>query len=144
MLERSTAHDDLARWILDREISTPEGAIEAVAQRACQKLYTRLASLITMAGTQAFLDRALHMARAEFPSLDGLRAGSSPDTCLDGIDEALRGLGPEEAREVLVSVFANLIELLVTFIGEHLTLHVVRDIWPDAPLARARRQEEPA
>ena len=51
-----------------------------------------------------------------------------PDGTLDGLD----GL-PHDA-DAGTSIVARLLELLVTFIGEPLTLRLVRDAWPDAPV----------
>jgi hypothetical protein len=41
-----------------------------------------------------------------------------------------------------IILVAHLLELLVTFIGETLTLQLVRDIWPDASINRANPSTE--
>jgi hypothetical protein len=61
---------------------------------------------------------------------------------LEGIAQSQEAGAAEEAGLVLV---AHLLELLVTFIGEPLTLRLVRDKWPDASMDRAdlRTEEKP-
>ena len=49
----------------------------------------------------------------------------------EAIEENQEASAAGEAGMVLV---AHLLELLVTFIGAPLTLHLVRDKWPDATL----------
>ncbi len=66
----------------------------------------------------------------------------------DGTLAGLDGLGHDQevgaSGEVGVVVVAQLLHLLVTFIGEPLTLHLVRDAWPDAsfPAMNAECGEE--
>jgi hypothetical protein len=130
------AHQELAGWLLAREIGARDGLgaeVEA-AEMVCRKLSRRLAKLVTPAGSQALLARALRLARADFPFLEGVRLGSSPETCLEGLREAAGGVEPAQAREGAVGVLASLWGLLATFIGDELTLRLVRDVWPDARL----------
>lgn len=137
------AHADLARWILDQQIGESDrDNVAPAAQAVCAALYGRLTPLVTASGSQAFLTRSLHMAQEQFPFLAGLRGGSSPDDCLDGLGEALQDVDPEEAYEALASVIANMIELLATFIGEDLTGRILREQWPNAPLLPGRQVVE--
>ena len=131
----TVAQRDLARRFLAEEIGhrqDPE-ALPAAGEQVFQKLCVRLAKLVTATGSHALLARALYLARAEFPFLAGVRAGTVPDTCLDGLRESLQGVEPAQAGDGLVAVLTNMIGLLVTFIGEDLTLRLVRDVWPGAP-----------
>jgi hypothetical protein len=129
------AQRELALWLLEDgmgDARDPEALLDA-ADGACQKLYRRLAKLVTVVGYQALLSRALHLARGEFPFLDGVRAGAPEGDCLDGL------------RAALTSVLANVIELLTIFIGDDLALRLVRDIWPNAPYGgTSPRQSEEA
>ncbi len=100
------------------------------AVRVCEKLRI---SLIRFAGSDGFtslLRRSLALARAEVPSLD--RVTVNPDCSMEGLKElTAEGDGGVDAA---VSLTAHLLGLLVTFIGEPLTLRIVRDAWPDAEL----------
>ena len=76
------------------------------------------------------LSRAVHLARPEFPFLEAVRAGR--DGCLDGLDEALRGVEVSGADQALLKVLTSLLDLLGSFIGEELTLVLVAEVWPDS------------
>ena len=52
----------------------------------------------------------------------------------DGSLEGFEGAGRNQDAEPGVAVLGHLIAMLVIFINEPLTLHLVRDAWPDAPL----------
>ena len=78
------------------------------------------------------LSRALHLARPEFPFLEGVRAGH--EGCFDGLEETLRGVDAGVADKALLTVLTSLIDLLVRFIGEELTLRLVGEVWPDLAL----------
>ncbi len=51
----------------------------------------------------------------------------NPDGSLDGLNE----LHEEYSAEAGITLIAQLLELLVTFIGENLTVRLVLDVWPD-------------
>jgi hypothetical protein len=133
------AHRELARWLLAREVDHHREPIDlaAAAEAACRKLGHRVARLVTFVACQALLARALHLARRDFPFLEGVRPGPSPDVCLEGLAERLRGVEHARATEGLAAVLANVLGLLATFIGDEITMRLVRDAWPDARLGGA-------
>ncbi|PZR99203.1 MAG: hypothetical protein DLM70_15780 [Chloroflexi bacterium] len=126
---------DLARVLLTMEMGdqTSLAALPAAAERAFQKLCRLLAELVTRTGCQALVARALHLTRFEFPFLAGVRATTNRDVPLEGLQESLGDVEPAHAHEGLVLLLANLIALLVTFIGEGVTLRLLADVWPDMP-----------
>ena len=129
------AQRELALWLLEEEMGPVRGseALLDATEHACQKLGRRLARLVTVVGYQALLSRALHLARGEFPFLDGAQAGATEADCFDGLRATAGGIEPAILHAGLATVLANLIGLLMTFIGEDLALHLVRDVWPEAP-----------
>jgi hypothetical protein len=131
----SAAQQELAYWLLASELSdtSEPGALFDAAERVCGKLSRRLARLITADGYSAILARALHLAMADFPFLDGVRPSGATNACLDGLRELAHTVDAPRIREAVVAVLAGTIALLGTFIGEELALHLVRDIWPGAP-----------
>lgn len=131
------SHRDLAWWLLTQELGDDEraAAYADAAERACQKLGARLSRLVTFAGWQALLARALHLARAGIPVLDGVRPGHTPDVGLDGLHARLDGAEPTHACEIVTTLLTAVITLLATFIGDELTSRFVGDVWPDAPAA---------
>ena len=82
-----------------------------------------------VSGFRALLARAVILAKREAPDLSGVKIHE--DGSFDGLAEARS----DEAAEAYAFVFVQLLGLLVTFIGEPLTLKLVRDLWPDVPPA---------
>jgi hypothetical protein len=137
------AQRDLAFWLLNAEMDDaqePEALLDA-AERACQKLGRRLARLVTVVGYQSLLARALHLAEGEFPFLEGVRPGVTEDACFDGLRAKTEGINAVMLRTALMTVLAQVIGLVTTFIGDDLTLRLVRDVWPDAPFGGTSLQE---
>jgi hypothetical protein len=126
----------LAAWLLARE---SEGEVDvpgllAAAERACQKLAPRLSQLVSTAGTQALLARSLHVARAKFPFLAGVRVGPASEPRLLSFCDGIYDVERNEATKALRAILAILLNLLVGFIGADLTLTLVREVWPDLPV----------
>jgi hypothetical protein len=57
------------------------------------------------------------------------------DGLLEGIDRTGDNQGGTVGGEAGVVVVAQLLGLLMTFVGEPLMLRIVRDAWPDASIA---------
>jgi hypothetical protein len=132
MEQTTSAVRDLARRLLAREAgeSEPAGTRGQAALRASEKLRAHLSKLVGVAGFQALLARALALAKAEVAWLDAVRV--QPDGSLEGFGETARKQDAHEARKGEVALLAQLLGLLVTFIGEALTLRLLQDVWPDA------------
>lgn len=139
----ATAHRELGAWILSHELALlKDDATEAAAaEQACRRFYGRLRPLVTLPGSQAFLSRSLHLAAREHPFLVNVRAGSSEEECLQGLDHALNDIDPASAAAAFITVLSHMIALLVTFIGHDLTMHAIREVWPDACTSRPAEGE---
>jgi hypothetical protein len=119
----------LAAWLVERETDhgdDPDAALVA-AERTCQKLCTRLAKLVTAAGCQSLLARAIRLAAAEAPFLRGVRAGTIPGPCLENVQDSARGATCQQTQAGLLAVVAHLLGLLAVFIGEGMTERLARD-----------------
>ena len=105
---------------------------ESAAFRVCTKLRRPLITLAGVAGFRSLLSRALTLARAEAPSLSAVQVAA--DGSLKGLDELEPqiDIDKEQARDRGTILIAQLIGLLLTFIGEGLTLRLVQDVWPEA------------
>jgi len=103
---------------------------ESAAFRVCAKLRRPLITLAGVAGFRSLLSRALTLARAEAPSLSAVQIAA--DGSLQGLDEMEPQIGKDQAREGGAILIAQLIGLLLTFIGEGLTLSMVQTVWPEA------------
>ena len=73
------------------------------------------------------LARALAVATTRFPYLSAVRVGA--DGSLAGLRVAA-GAHSQAASEGAVAIMANLLGLLITFIGEDLTLRLLSTAWP--------------
>ena len=94
--------------------------------RVLEKLRVSLTQFVGADGFTALLRRALALARSDFPSLQTAKV--TPDGRLEGIEEPIDAKKDVEAA---TAITAHLLGLLVTFIGEPLTLRLMRDVWPD-------------
>lgn len=103
---------------------------ESPAFRVCAKLRRPLVTLAGVAGFRSLLSRALMLARAQAPSLGAV--GVAADGSLKVQDEFASQSNKEPASDGGTILIAELIGLLLTFIGESLTLRLVQDVWPEA------------
>ena len=128
---------ELARRLIALE--TPRDARPAAsgsdAARVCEKLRMPLAKLAGKAGYYSLMSRAIAIAKANAPALGPV------EVRLDGSLEGLDKIGENDANAGVV-VLVHLLDLLVTFIGEPVTLSLVRDAWPDATLEKTNSSAE--
>jgi len=94
-------------------------------------LRPHLATLVGKDGARALLARALALAAAEVPWLGAVRVDADGD--VEGLEAAGVGLDPAEILEGRVVWLAQLLGLLVAFIGPNLTSRLVGEIWPRIP-----------
>jgi hypothetical protein len=102
------------------------------AFRVCEKLRGPLSRLTGVAGFRSLLSRALSLAKAKVPWLGKLQVRL--DGSFEFTAETEAFLGKKEAADGGLALIAQVLELLGTFIGEALTLRLVKDIWPKAAL----------
>jgi hypothetical protein len=125
---------DLAQWLIACETGgnkSSETKFPAAFQ-VCEKLRPPLATLMGNAGFRALLSRALAVAHAEVGSLRAVQVKA--DGSLEGLDGPEARVTPEEMAEGGIVLVAQLLGLLVAFIGENLTLRMVREVWPNLRL----------
>jgi hypothetical protein len=124
---------DLARRLLAASQSAQSAADSGVQEAVLVNEKLRIA-LTQFAGADGFtvlLRRALALAIAEAPALKS--AAVSADGRLEGLEQ-LATLPGSVSRAAALAITANLLGLLVTFIGEPLTLRLVRQAWPNLSL----------
>lgn len=112
---------------------------ESATLRVYEKLRQGLGEFAGVAGFQSLASRALVLARTEAPSLSAVRVAA---------DGSLRSLGEFEHQmdidkdragespvgEEGVILIARLLGLLLIFLGESLTLSLLRVKWPEVAL----------
>ena len=92
------------------------------------KLRPLLATLMGNGGFRALFSRALALAGAEVVWLRAVQVGA--DGALEGLEAPHAQLDRTEFLEGKVVLLAQLLELLVAFIGTSLTLRLLSEIWP--------------
>jgi hypothetical protein len=119
-----------AKRLLASEAANQSGADSDGREsvRVFEKLRVSLTRFVGPDGFAALMRRALALARAEAPSLQNAKVAA--DGRLEGIEE--QTANAQNNVEAAIAVTTHLLALLVTFIGEPLTLRLMRDVWPDA------------
>jgi hypothetical protein len=135
---------DLAQRLLTYEADADQSSMsmESATLRTYEKLRQCLVSFAGVAGFQSIAARALTLTQMEVPGLcsvqvaaDGALQGLSDFESQATMDKDQVGSmqsgedPPGEAGAILV---ARILDLLLTFLGEALTLSLLRDAWPDA------------
>ncbi|HEY8746881.1 MAG TPA: hypothetical protein VIM11_02825 [Tepidisphaeraceae bacterium] len=130
------AIQDLARQLLAVEPARVGSSDDQVTQaaRACERLRVPLTKLTGSAGFSSLISRALALAKRRVPSLDGLRVEA--DGSLTVSNERPHAVATiEPALDGGVILVAELLDLLITLIGEPLTLSLIREAWADVSIA---------
>jgi hypothetical protein len=95
----------------------------------CEKLRVPLSTLVGIQGFRSLLSRALTLAKAQVPSLAAVQV--KVDGSLSRWDSVASQQHLNEAGVCAEVLLAQLLELLITFIGKTLTLGILMDIWPN-------------
>lgn len=128
MSKPSATQVERARRLLASEGDSGSSAAQcaAAAWRVYEKLNARLAPLLGSAGVQALFLRSAKLAQADFASLAEVAAPEG----LTKLGACLQALAPADATEVAATLFGTFLDLMTTFIGERLTVLVLRSAWP--------------
>ena len=119
--------EHIARRILAIErASVGIGASDRPTFVVCEKLRMSLAALAGVAGFRSLLSRALAVVDVEW--LKSVKV--EPDGSLIGL-EVTSGLSADEIARGETILVAQLVSLLITFIGDTLTLRLLQDAWPE-------------
>jgi hypothetical protein len=94
----------------------------------CEKLHLHMATFMGSTGFRALLKRSLVLATAEVPWLRTVRI--KDDWSFEGLEELQTQISQDELFEGGVTLLAQVLGLLVIFIGEVLTVRLVREVWP--------------
>lgn len=119
--------------IFEREL---EGARDDPGNAALRVFACLRVAFARFAGPDGFASlvrRALALARAEQPFLREVSVRA--DGSLGGLEQA--------SDDAMLAIITQFLGLLVTFVGEPLTLRLVRDAWPEAALVDDKRDTRP-
>ncbi len=127
MVTPNPAQIERARRLLAHEgaAGSAERASTA-AGRVYDKLYAHLAPLVGSAGVQLLFMRSAKLVQGEFASFAQV-SGFEDSTKLR---ERLETRTPALATESVAALFGAFFTLITTFVGERLTMQVLRGAWP--------------
>ena len=116
---------DLAQSLIAHEgaAGNTSEPIEFAAFRVCETLRRPVSALTGDDGFRALLSRALALAKAESPILGAVQVAA--DGSFQGLEELGRETDKDQVREGGVILIAQLLGLLLTFIGEAMTSRLV-------------------
>ena len=98
-----------------------------------EDLRPHLSNIMGNAGFRALLSRSIALAKTELPWLRTVQVNE--DGTLEGWDELDAQVSPDYFFDGSVVLLAQLLGLLVAFIGESLTLRMIGELWPKLSLA---------
>lgn len=132
----------IAKHLMDHEAegnrSAKAGA--ATAFPVIDRLAPHLATLVGNGGVRALLARALVLAATEVAWLGAVQVDADGD--LEGLEALGADVDPPIYLEGHVVLIAQLLGLLVAFIGPGLTSRLIGEIWPRVPLKHRDFGEE--
>jgi hypothetical protein len=108
------------------------GKLASTGLDVCERLRPPLATLMGHGGFRALMARALALAEAEVPWLRAARVNEAG--AVEGLAELHQQLDAETFFQGRVELLTQLLGLLVTFIGENLTVRLAHEAWPKVPL----------
>ena len=130
---------DLAQRLLEYEAFAAEASepLGSPVLRVYEKLRQSLGEFVGVAGFQSLAFRALTQAKSEAPGLwavrlavDGSLQGLGEFQPQQGEFEPQLGFGKDQVSEGGVVLIARLLGLLLIFLGEAITLSLLRMTWP--------------
>ena len=123
---------DLAHRLLTYEADAGKSSDPMVSPtlRVYEKLRQSLGEFVGVAGFQSLASRALTLAKPEAPSLKSVQV--TADGYLQGLSEIELRVDSDndQAGEGGIILIARLLGLLRIFLGEALTLSLLRNAWP--------------
>jgi hypothetical protein len=132
---------DLAHGLLALEAAADKTSepVESATLRVYEKLRQSLCALAGVAAFQSIAFRALMQAKSEAPGLWAAQIAS--DGALEGLGEfepqlnefePQLGSGKQQIGDGGVILIDHILGLLLIFLGETLTINLLRNAWPGA------------
>ena len=126
MMKPSPSIRKLAKQLMAAEASSRTDADEPAAVLVLEKLRETLTKFAGAEGFTAILRRSLALTRVDVPALKN--AAVRADGRIGGIQDAAAWDRDGNAGTELT---AQILWLLVTFVGEPIAIQLVREAWPD-------------
>lgn len=106
-------------------------AIADAAVRTWTRAASVLAPLIGEGGMRALYTRSLHLTRSTFPWLATVEEPAQVDAPFTDLRASLEHREPVEAIDASTALLVTFAELLVTLIGEALSMRLLSSAWAD-------------
>jgi len=123
---------DLAHRLITYEAGAGKASepLQSPAIRVYEKLRHSLGEFVGVAGFYSLATRALTLSRPEAPNLSAVRVAA--DGSIQGLDEIRAQFDNDnnQAGDGGIILIARLLGLLRIFLGEALTLSLLRSAWP--------------
>jgi hypothetical protein len=123
---------DLAHRLIAYEAGAGKASesMESSTLRVYEKLRQSLGEFVGVAGFQSLASRALTLARPEVPSLSAVRVAA--DGSIKGLGKIVTQIDMDKDRpsDGEIILIARLLGLLRIFLGEALTISLLRIAWP--------------
>lgn len=123
----------------EASLAGPSAPAALAGFRVCERLRTPLANYVGVIGYRSLLRRALMLARMDAPALVDLKVADDGTFLYPGGFDAATESELAAAGSALTH---ELLDLLVTFVGEALTLRLLHEVWPKAKLSPPREREQ--
>ncbi len=133
--------DDMIKQALGEcGVEADSSAIAHATVKALTRLLEQLKPLVGELAWRALYVRSLHLARSSFikPDVDQ----DSPGDLLTPLQRDLSRRPPAAARAAAEALLLALVDLLVSLIGDPLTVRLLHKAW-DIPAAGTSAQEKP-
>jgi hypothetical protein len=112
---------EIARQLLAYESVERGSSVDGpAAVQVCDRLRQPLSILMGPAAFRSLLGRALTLAKRNAGNLEDVKV--KDNGLLEGLNEGVNGAG--------LVIVASLVALLMTFIGQPITLRLLHDVWP--------------
>jgi hypothetical protein len=104
-------------------------AIVSVSIDLWERLASELIALVGEGGFQSLYSRSVHLTNAIYPWLAPSHRPQQVETRFAGLQLSLEGRDFTEASEASIALLSTSIDILVTLIGESLTISILRSAW---------------
>ncbi len=118
----------MTRRLIARE-AAENGAFDdaTVAHRACERAYHQLARWLGATGCRTLFARALAQTRGDHIALVEMRLGTSEETALTRVREAVDSYGAPAVARALGALLVEIVALLGRLIGEDMAARLVEE-----------------
>jgi hypothetical protein len=118
--------------MLAREAGTADAqTIAVVAMGLNEHLFQRLAPVIGDMGITAVYARAVNLAKRQSPGILPISPSKIRNSRRIDLQEVLAQQEAGVALDGAVAIMTRFVELLAELVGEELTDHLLRDVWPN-------------